>query len=94
MNKHLQEISLSLKDQSATISHGASFPEELVERILVNFSQEGDLIYDPFMGTGTTAVVAKRLGRKWLGSEMSPQYAEFARERIKRTIVGHQEQLF
>jgi len=68
MKKQFEQISQSLGSQDTNISHGASFPEELVEKILINFSTEGDLIYDPFMGTGTTAVVAKRLGRRWLGS--------------------------
>ena len=70
-------------------NHGAVFPQELVARILDNFSEKGDVIYDPFMGTGTTAVVAKRLNRKFLGSEISEKYIEIAKERLK-----HSEDLF
>lgn len=66
-------------------NHGAVFPQELVARILDNFSEKGDVIYDPFMGTGTTAVVAKRLNRKFLGSEISKKYIEIAKERLKHT---------
>tara|TARA_Y100000034_G_C6896017_1_gene413102 strand:- start:129 stop:878 length:750 start_codon:yes stop_codon:yes gene_type:complete len=71
-------------------SHGAVFPQELVAKILENFSQKGDVIYDPFMGTGTTAVVAKRLNRKFIGSEISKKYIDIAEERIKnaKTIYG------
>nr|DAR95665.1 MAG TPA: adenine-specific methyltransferase [Caudoviricetes sp.] len=63
-------------------SHGATFPEELVEKILANFSREGDVVYDPFIGTGTTAVVAKRMGRRYIGSELLPHYAELANKRV------------
>jgi len=62
--------------------HGATFPEELVEKIIVNFSNKGELIYDPFMGSGTTAVVAKRLERNFLGSEISKKYVISSNERL------------
>lgn len=63
-------------------SHGAVFPEKLVSTILENFSNEGDIVYDPFMGSGTTAVVSQKLNRKWLGSELSPNYCELIKKRI------------
>ena len=66
-------------------NHGAVFPVELVSTILENFSKEGDVIYDPFMGTGTTAVVAKRLKRKFIGSEISQKYVDIAEERLKNS---------
>ena len=62
--------------------HGAVFPEKLVETILFNFSKEGDLIYDPFMGTGTTAVVATSMKRNFIGSEVSKEYIKIAYNRI------------
>lgn len=52
--------------------HSAAFPTQLVETLLEAFTQRGDLVYDPFLGTGTTAVTAKRLGRRYLGSEIDP----------------------
>lgn len=64
-------------------SHSAVFPEELVGQIINNFSNEGDLVYDPFMGTGTTAVVAKKLYRNYLGSELLPKYFEVINKRLK-----------
>ena len=64
-------------------SHGAVFPEKLVEKILVNFSEEGNVIYDPFMGTGTTAVVSKRLNRNYIGSEISEKYLKISESRIQ-----------
>jgi len=63
-------------------SHGAVFPEKLVSTILENFSDEGDIVYDPFMGSGTTAVVSQKLNRKWLGSELSPNYCQLIQKRI------------
>lgn len=71
------------RGKKVTGSHGATFPEELVEKILLNFSREGDVVYDPFMGTGTTAVVARRLGRRFIGSELLSQYVDIANERLK-----------
>ncbi len=66
-------------------NHGAVFPKELVAKILENFSEEGDVVYDPFMGTGTTAVVAKRLKRKYLGSEISKKYIDISEDRLKKS---------
>lgn len=73
------------RERSKGESHGAIFPQELVSTILENFSKEGDIIYDPFMGTGTTAVVAKQLKRKFIGSEISQKYIDIAEERIKKS---------
>ncbi len=64
-------------------SHGASFSEKLVETILNNFSKTNDIIYDPFMGTGTTAVVAKKLNRRFIGSEILKDYCKTAQKRLK-----------
>ncbi len=69
-------------------SHGAVFPEKLVSTILENFSNEGDIVYDPFMGSGTTAVVSQKLNRKWLGSELSPNYCELIQKRIDEVQNG------
>ena len=66
------------------VTHTAVFPEELVSKILTNFSEEGQLVYDPFMGTGTTAIVAKELNRLYLGSEVSKEYCELAKQRLER----------
>jgi site-specific DNA-methyltransferase (adenine-specific)/modification methylase len=63
--------------------HGATFPPELVETILQNFSKENDLVYDPFMGTGTTALVAKNLNRNFIGSEICKDYIEISNQRLE-----------
>ena len=63
--------------------HGATFPEKLVEIILTNFSASDAIVYDPFLGTGTTALVAKRLNRNFVGSELSQGYVDVAVGRLK-----------
>ena len=70
------------REKKKTKGHGAVFPEELVYNILNNFTKEGDIIYDPFMGTGTTAVVAMKMKRNFIGSEIDKNYIEFANKRI------------
>lgn len=69
-------------------AHFATFPAELIEPCIVAGSRPGDLVLDPFMGAGTTAVVAERLGRRWVGCELNPEYAEMAKRRIHNTHQG------
>lgn len=65
--------------------HPAQKPEKLIERIILSSSDAGDLVLDPFLGSGTTAVVAERLGRRWLGIEQSAAYVKMAKKRILKT---------
>jgi len=71
-------------------SHPTEKPEKLLERIILLGSKKGDVILDPFMGSGTTGVVAKRYGREFIGMELDESYFEIAEERIKQTkeILG------
>ncbi|MGI6038161.1 MAG: DNA-methyltransferase [Limnochordia bacterium] len=66
--------------------HPTQKPERLVERCLLASSNPGDLILDPFMGSGTTAVVAKRLKRRFLGFEINPDYVRLARKRLQERL--------
>lgn len=66
-------------------SHFAPFPEELVKTPILACSPEGGLVLDPFLGSGTTAVVAKKLKRHYVGIELNPGYAEVAEQRIEET---------
>jgi site-specific DNA-methyltransferase (adenine-specific) len=68
--------------------HGCQMPEQLLGRIIRCCSNPGDLVLDPFAGSGTTLVVANKLGRKWLGFEISESYAEKALARIAKTCEG------
>ncbi|MEX0777029.1 MAG: site-specific DNA-methyltransferase [Phycisphaeraceae bacterium] len=63
--------------------HPCQLPEALLERIVKLSSNEGDVVFDPFAGSGTTLAVAARLGRRWLGCELSDDYARRAKERIE-----------
>lgn len=65
-----------------TKTHKAVMHKDIAFFLINNFSKENDLIYDPFMGTATTAVVAKELKRNYIGSEISKEYCEIAKERI------------
>ncbi|MDT7961572.1 MAG: site-specific DNA-methyltransferase, partial [Armatimonadota bacterium] len=61
-------------------------PAELVRKILQYSSQEGDLIMDPFLGSGQVAVIAQQMGRRYLGFEIVPEYYEFARQRLEQGV--------
>jgi len=73
----------SSKDKIA-FQHPAIFPEKLVEDQILTWTNEGDLVYDCFMGSGTTAKIADELDRKWLGSEISADYVKIAKERLEQ----------
>ena len=71
-----------LKDESGRKTHPTQKPEALLARVLVAASNAGDLVLDPFFGSGTTGAVARRLRRAYIGIERDPTYAEAARKRI------------
>jgi site-specific DNA-methyltransferase (adenine-specific) len=68
--------------------HGCQMPEQLLGRIVRSCSNAGDLVLDPFTGSGTTLTVAKKLGRRWLGFELSEDYMRKASARIAGVEVG------
>jgi DNA modification methylase len=63
--------------------HPAIYPENLAKNHIYSWSNENDIIYDPFMGSGTTAKMAHIYKRNWIGSEISPEYVEIANKRLK-----------
>jgi site-specific DNA-methyltransferase (adenine-specific) len=65
--------------------HPAIFPEELVKDHLMTWTKEGDLVYDPFIGSGTVAKMCILLGRNYIGSEISQEYVDICNERIEIT---------
>jgi site-specific DNA-methyltransferase (adenine-specific) len=70
--------------------HGCQMPEQLLGRIIRACSNPGDLVLDPFGGSGTTLAVAKKLGRSFLGLELSEQYAARINERLTGIHAGDQ----
>ena len=64
--------------------HYAVFPESLVETCIQASCPEGGTVLDPFLGSGTTALVAQRLGRRFLGIDCVPDYCQIARKRLAR----------
>jgi site-specific DNA-methyltransferase (cytosine-N4-specific) len=74
-----------LNTSSFSGAHFAVFPEAIPERCIKAGSKEGDTVLDPFMGSGTTAYVAQRLSRKWIGVELNPEYAKIIKQKTCQT---------
>jgi len=68
--------------------HPCQFPVELIERLVLSLTNEGDWVLDPFLGTGTTIIAAIRHGRRGAGAETVHKYVQLARERIQQEIEG------
>jgi len=75
-----------LKDADGRKAHPTQKPEALLHRVLLAASKPGDLVLDPFFGSGTTGAVARRLRRDYIGIERDPGYADLARERIAGVV--------
>jgi len=68
--------------------HPCQFPVELIERLVLSLSNEGDWVFDPFLGTGTAIVAAIRHNRKGVGADIVQKYIDIAQDRIKQEIAG------
>lgn len=75
-----------VKAEDGSKAHPTQKPEALLYRILLACTKPGDVVLDPFFGTGTTGAVARRLGRRWIGIEREPSYVSVANERIASTL--------
>ena len=73
----------SVKSNKERTGHPAQFPEALVHDHIISWSNPGDVVLDPFMGSGTTGVVAKRTDRDFIGIELNEEYFRIAQERIR-----------
>jgi modification methylase len=82
-----------MRNQHGLKLHPTQKPEALLHRILLSSTSPGDIVLDPFAGTGTTASVAKRLHRHFIGIERHPAYAEAAIGRVRRTVPMHDDGL-
>ncbi|MBE6451904.1 MAG: site-specific DNA-methyltransferase [Alphaproteobacteria bacterium] len=76
------DISIPFWSMPENTNHPTQKPEKLIAKLILASSNEGDFVFDPFLGSGTTAVVAKKLGRKYLGIEQEKEYAALALKRL------------
>lgn len=77
-----------LPESARRVGHPAPFPVELPQRLIELYTFEGDLVLDPFLGSGSTAVAAVQTGRHYVGYETDPSYAELAEKRIGAAHAG------
>lgn len=77
------EIPVTSNGMSEKTPHPTQKPEELLRKLILGASSEGDLVIDPFVGSGTTVVCAEQLGRRWAGCELNPEYAKWAAVRVE-----------
>ena len=73
--------------------HPAVYPEFIIQEFLKLLTKEGDIVLDPFIGSGTTGLVAKKMGRKFIGIEINPEYCRYAEERISKAVLDSTEDL-
>ena len=76
------------------VNHPSQKPELMIERIILTSSNENEVILDPFMGSGTTAIAAQNLNRRWIGIELDKEYFNLANERIERNREEIARRLF
>lgn len=81
--KDVIEIPTTCNGMGEKTPHPTQKPEELLRRLILASSDEGQIVLDPFSGSGTTIVVAEQLGRKWLGCDLNSQYNQWAIERLE-----------
>lgn len=80
--KDVIEIPTTCNGMGEKTKHPTQKPEELLRKLILASSREGDVVLDPFLGSGTTAVCSEQLGRKWLGCDMNKEYISWAIERV------------
>ena len=85
--KNIFEYKIGFCAKGDKTKHPAVFPESLANDHIITWSNEGDIVYDPFMGSGTTAKMAILNNRNWIGSEMSSEYCEIIKERVKNALL-------
>lgn len=93
------DISIPFWSMSENTEHPTQKPEKLVAKLILASSKPKDLVFDPFLGSGTTSVVAKKLGRRYVGVEVDKKFACIAEKRIEiaqqdKAIQGYKDGLF
>ena len=88
------EVPTTCNGMNEKTPHPTQKPEELIRKFVLASSQRGDRILDPFLGSGTTAVVAEQLGRNWLGCDQHAEYLTWAIDRIESAAHRSDEDWF
>ncbi len=93
------DISIPFWSMPENTDHPTQKPEKLMAKLILASSKQGDVVFDPFLGSGTSSVVAKKLGRRYLGVELDNEYACLAEKRLEmaerdRTIQGYSDGFF
>jgi site-specific DNA-methyltransferase (adenine-specific) len=93
------DISVPFWSMSENTEHPTQKPEKLIAKLILASSNKGDVVFDPFLGSGTTSVVAKKLGRKFVGIEADERYAAIAEKRLEiaetdKSIQGYSDGVF
>lgn len=93
------DISIPYWSMAENTAHPTQKPEKLIAKLILASSNEGDVILDPFLGSGTTSVVAKKLNRRFVGIEQNPLYCIWAEKRLEmaesdKTIQGYSDGVF
>lgn len=76
-----------MTEDKVAFQHPAVYPERLAADHIVTWSNEGDIVLDPFSGSGTTAKMAKHNGRRYIGIEVNPEYCEIAEKRLAQNVL-------
>jgi site-specific DNA-methyltransferase (adenine-specific) len=84
--KDVLEIPTTCNGMGEKTPHPTQKPEELLRRLLLASSNAGDMVVDPFSGSGTTVVVAEQLGRRWMGCDNDPRHNEWAMRRLEQVV--------
>lgn len=93
------DITIPFWSMAENTAHPTQKPEKLIAKLVLASADPGDLVFDPFLGSGTTSVVAKKLGRRYLGVELDPQYCLWAEQRLvladaDPTVQGYTDGVF
>lgn len=88
IGKTIKSRSYTLIEKPSSNEHPCAKPIKAWKKLLSDVTQEGDLILDPFLGSGTTAVAAKLLNRRYIGIEIEPKYCEVAERRLAQQTLG------
>jgi site-specific DNA-methyltransferase (adenine-specific) len=78
-----------LPESARRVGHPAPFPTELPRRLIELYTFAGDLVLDPFLGSGSTAIAAVQTGRRYVGYEIDAEYVALAEKRIATAHAGH-----